>query len=393
MNCLNMSKMGIKTFILFTISQISISQGFTSPFPLVSNSISLSRAAPIAFPCRQNECLVIHERKDESDFVPSPSEGIWMPQLRRIMASIASLGVIETGYLTVTKLQGGATPFCGVDGDCNDILNGPYSYIPFTEIPLSAMGLLAYLSVLGLSLSPLLVSNETSINDNQNRVLLTAITTAMGTFSVFLMTLLFGILQKECPFCEFSAACSIILAMLAWIGGCLPENSKSGAQTSATAFLTSTVTAILLFVSGDSTADAMVNGILSSSSSTTTTTLLADAGDTQKLMAPPPISTDSSTRAMTLANDLKSLDARMYGAYWCSHCYDQKETLGKQAFSKLEYIECSKDGVNSQNKLCKSKEVPGYPTWEINGKLYPGEQALEELEELVSNIKAGKEGN
>ena len=73
----------------------------------------------------------------------------------------------------------------------------------------------------------------------------------------------------------------------------------------------------------------------------------------------------------------------MYGAYWCSHCFDQKEALGKEAFRKITYVECSKDGYNSQTKLCKEKEVPGYPTWEINGKLYPGQQELDELEELI----------
>ena len=95
----------------------------------------------------------------------------------------------------------------------------------------------------------------------------------------------------------------------------------------------------------------------------------------------------------------------------CSHCYDQKEAFGKKAFSKVTYIECSKDGYNQQNTLCKESGtssrspnvqsmqsalcthsstiiflhvgVPGYPTWIIKGKQYPGEQTLEELEEIV----------
>lgn len=93
----------------------------------------------------------------------------------------------------------------------------------------------------------------------------------------------------------------------------------------------------------------------------------------------------------------------MYGAFWCSHCYEQKEAFGKQVFSygdnsnsifdspsyTLEYIECSKDGVNSQTTLCKSKEIPGFPTWEINGKLYPGEKDLDELDALINNIEQG----
>ena len=90
---------------------------------------------------------------------------------------------------------------------------------------------------------------------------------------------------------------------------------------------------------------------------------------------------------MALAKQMQSLNAKMYGAHWCSHCYDQKQALGKEAFETyIKYIECSKDGVNSQSKLCKIMDVPGYPTWEIEGKLYPGQLELDELEELVDGI-------
>jgi hypothetical protein len=35
----------------------------------------------------------------------------------------------------------------------------------------------------------------------------------------------------------------------------------------------------------------------------------------------------------------------MYGAYWCTHCYDQKQVLGYEVTDKyLEYIECDKKG-------------------------------------------------
>lgn len=115
------------------------------------------------------------------------------------------------------------------------------------------------------------------------------------------------------------------------------------------------------------------------------------------LYAPPEITTESSERALSVAKSLQQLDAKMYGAHWCSHCYDQKQTLGKQVFSKsgdkqplVEYVECSKDGINSQSKLCKAKEIPGYPTWEIQGKQYPGEQSLDELEDLIKDIRSNK---
>lgn len=94
----------------------------------------------------------------------------------------------------------------------------------------------------------------------------------------------------------------------------------------------------------------------------------------------PPVFDSSSERALKLAKHLKKIGAVMYGAYWCSHCYAQKSALGKEAMSMVKYVECSNDGEGNKRQLCKDKKVPGYPTWEINGQFYGGEQTLEELE-------------
>jgi hypothetical protein len=107
--------------------------------------------------------------------------------------------------------------------------------------------------------------------------------------------------------------------------------------------------------------------------------------------SPPPIKKASTDRSMKLVDDLNSLNAKMYGAYWCSHCYNQKETLGKEAVEKFTYIECDKEGLSSQYGMCRAKDIPGYPTWEIKGKLYPGEKSLDELEQLVAKVKSGSE--
>jgi hypothetical protein len=57
-------------------------------------------------------------------------------------------------------------------------------------------------------------------------------------------------------------------------------------------------------------------------------------------------------------------------SHWC---YNQKQIFGMQAFEQdVDYVECSKDGMNSQTKLFKAKDVPGYPDWKIiRAKLYP----------------------
>lgn len=52
------------------------------------------------------------------------------------------------------------------------------------------------------------------------------------------------------------------------------------------------------------------------------------------------------------------MNTRMYGAFWCSHCYEQKQTLGLEAYAQgVKYVECAKDGLNSQTALCKEKKV------------------------------------
>ena len=89
-----------------------------------------------------------------------------------------------------------------------------------------------------------------------------------------------------------------------------------------------------------------------------------------------------------LKNDL---DAKLYGAYWCGYTNAQKERLGKQAMKQIQYVECAADGINSQRNQCATKQIPGFPTWEISGVLYPGDQELDELETIVSTIEKGGE--
>ncbi len=333
---------------------------------------------------------------------------VWSPGLRKIIGGVASLGALETGYLTYAKLvaPNSATLFCGSSQSavtsCDQVLNGPYSNVPFFDnVPLAALGFLAYSSVVGLALFPLMSKIE---DDTQNRILLTALTTTMATFSIFLMTLLYGVLQASCPYCVFSAADSFMLANLALIGGCLPEGTiegseerdTTGGKTVAVGFLGAFLGAVLVF--GNGSIDTINSASGGSSSTLLATTISGGNKQPQEglLYAPPEITTESSARALSVARSLRDLDAKMYGAHWCSHCYDQKQTLGKQVFDKskgeplVEYVECSKDGINSKSKVCKAKEVPGYPTWEIRGNLYPGEQSIDELEDLIKDIRSNK---
>jgi glutaredoxin len=82
-----------------------------------------------------------------------------------------------------------------------------------------------------------------------------------------------------------------------------------------------------------------------------------------------------------LAAHLSEQEAAMYGAFWCPHCSDQKAMFG-DAEAQIPYVECDPEGEAAQPQLCRDKGIQGYPTWEIEGQLYPGVRSLQELADL-----------
>jgi len=52
----------------------------------------------------------------------------------------------------------------------------------------------------------------------------------------------------------------------------------------------------------------------------------------------------STPQAVELARRLREAGAKMYGAFWCSHCQEQKGDFGAQAQKDLPYVECFPEG-------------------------------------------------
>ncbi|MEC4982686.1 MAG: hypothetical protein SAJ37_03105 [Oscillatoria sp. PMC 1068.18] len=98
----------------------------------------------------------------------------------------------------------------------------------------------------------------------------------------------------------------------------------------------------------------------------------------------PEITHISGESEISLANHLQKIGAKVYTAYTCPHCYEQKQLFGKEAFRAIAEIECHPQGKNSQTELCQQAGIQGVPAWEIEGKLYPGVQRLEKLAEISS---------
>jgi hypothetical protein len=74
--------------------------------------------------------------------------------------------------------------------------------------------------------------------------------------------------------------------------------------------------------------------------------------------------------------------ATLYGAYWCSHCQNQKKIFGTSV-KYINYVECDPRGDNAKPEVCAQNNISGYPTWIINGTSYEGEQSLQELSSLT----------
>jgi len=64
------------------------------------------------------------------------------------------------------------------------------------------------------------------------------------------------------------------------------------------------------------------------------------------------------------AQCLRAKGAKMYGAWWCPHCAEQKEMFGF-AFQYVNYVECSPPGLRTMSDICKQAGVKGYPTWQF----------------------------
>ena len=97
-----------------------------------------------------------------------------------------------------------------------------------------------------------------------------------------------------------------------------------------------------------------------------------------RLLNRPTAPTDPAVAA--LAECLTQKGTKMYGAYWCPHCVNQKKAFG-DAVTKIDYIECGIRGNPSgEEQVCKDKDIKGLPTWIFaDGTRVEGEQTFKDL--------------
>jgi len=275
------------------------------------------------------------------------------------LAVLSGLGFAETAYLTVSKLLD-VSVFCPATGTCETVLTSEYAEL-FGQ-PLSLYGMGAYGAVLALSLARAQASRNPE--PGPGRLLdqgLVAGVAALATTSAYLMWVLFTEFQGDlCTWCLLSAGLSAgMLVAAAPVAAKEGDALRSGG--SAAAGMAVTIGALLL--GGPS-----------------------DAAVTEVPYQEPLVATSSPPGALDLARDLNASGARMYGAFWCPHCLEQKEAFGAEAMGAFPYVECFPDGWKKgmeQAPACKEAGIRGYPTWVINGKKIEGGRDLPRLRDIL----------
>lgn len=276
------------------------------------------------------------------------------------MAVLATIGVIDTGSITLSKwgwigdLSCSSTGLFGCNG-CEKVLSSAWGSL--LGQPLALFGLLGYGAVLLMAVVPLVLQGDLRVSLGQKSWWgLFLLSTGMAVFSgVLLGVMAFGI-RDCCPFCILSAGLSSALFVLSLIGGDWEDRGQL--------IFSGVITALLVGVIGLGWAASVGRPVVDSAPGVA-----------------PPVRSESNAGQIALAEHLTASGAKIYTAYWCPHCHDQKEMFGRQATEKLTVIECAPDGRNSQRELCEAKKIEGYPTWEINGQLDSGVKPLAKLAE------------
>jgi uncharacterized membrane protein len=300
---------------------------------------------------------------------------------RQLIGAIASVGALLTAYLTVTKLTG-STVACSASAGaaaasgCNDVLSSPYATV--LGLPLALFGCIAYISMATFALAPLAVNPEQKKGLRSNLedwtwLLLFAGATAMTIFSGYLMYLLAFKLHALCAYCIGSALFSLSMLTLTLIGRSWEDMGQL--------FFVGIVVGMVTLI-GTLGVYAQVDGP-GTTSTKNRVPIPSVSGVPQPELIGWKVTTTSGEAEIALARHLKQVGVKEYGAYWCPHCYEQKQLFGKQAYSEIPYIECAADGKNAQPQACVDAGVKGFPSWVINGQLSSGIKTLEELADLT----------
>ena len=285
-----------------------------------------------------------------------------------LIAILSTIGIADTGSITLKNWGLFNSLSCpGVNKGCDAVLNSPWGTLINNDqlnIPLSFAGLLTYSAILFivLILSLKIISPKQKIYRGL-WWLLYLISCGSSVFSFLLITIMVIKIKSFCFFCLLSAILSFSIFILTIIGARFDNRE--------TMFYRGLIIAFTV----------LIGGLIWSNQ---VDPARAKEINLSNERVSPKITTVSSQEKIDFAKYLSNKNIVMYSAYWCPHCNDQKQLFGKQAVEELIIVECAKDGKNNQYKLCQEKGIEGFPSWEINNRLYSGTMSLDELAKMTN---------
>ena len=253
---------------------------------------------------------------------------------------LSLVGMALTAYLSWAASSGSGLQGCGVDSGCDAVLSSRWATL--LGAPTAVWGLLAYGALAGLAFGP----------RGGWRWIATWTLSFVGVlYSVYLTTVSVTMLGATCPYCLTSLAIMSTLFALA--------TSQRPAEMPGFTWRR----LLLRAVPAAAVAIALLH--------------LNYVG----VLGRPPAVEDPFARALAL--HLSQRGAKMYGAYWCPHCIEQKDLFGVSE-RRLPYVECSTGGQGSrQASECQAAGIRQYPTWIIGGQRFQEVLTLTRLAELT----------
>lgn len=129
-------------------------------------------------------------------------------KLRITSAVLAVIGLIDSAYLTWSKLT--HTPvICGGSSKCQTVNDSQYAEIG--GIPISLLGMGAYLVILGL----LYLENRGDFWTENSKLIFFGITLIGVLYSAYLTYIEVAIIYAICPYCVVSAVVMLFLFIIA----------------------------------------------------------------------------------------------------------------------------------------------------------------------------------
>lgn len=269
-----------------------------------------------------------------------PHQAAGGPRPNWPILGLSLVGLAVTAYLSWADSTGSGLQGCGIDSGCDVVLSSRWATL--LGMPTASWGLLAYGTLAALSFAR---------RAPWSWMAAWTVSFAGALYSVYLTAVSVTLLGATCPYCLTSLA--IMTALFAVATSQRPDGMPG---FSWRRWLGRAVPAAAVVI-------ALVH--------------LNYVG----VIGRPPAVEDPFARA--LAVHLTQRGAKMYGAYWCPHCVEQKEMFGAAA-RRLPYVECSSGGQGSrQAQACQAAGIRNYPTWVIDGQRIQEVLTLTRLAELT----------